>query len=112
MPSDHARAKRFKRLAALLLALPITAYAGDSAVIKQTADVRASPSASAKQVAEAPVNEPVEVVNRRGAWYEVSSSSGWRGWVRLAAIKLTSLTAKKSRTSPSSLFEPAATVGV
>ena len=113
MQSDHNRATRFMRLPFVVtLAMPIVTFAGGTAIVKQTAEVRASPSSNAQQVTQAPVNEQLEVVDRRGAWYEVNSSSGWRGWIRLAAIRLTSLTQKKSGTSASGLFEPAATVGV
>ena len=80
---------------ALLCGVSSAALAAGSAVVTQTAAVRATPSADAAQVVEAPPNEPVNIIDRRGAWYEVSSSSGWRGWVRLAAIRLTALTQKK-----------------
>jgi hypothetical protein len=109
MHSDHKRAGRF--MSWLLLSLPIASFAGPAAVVKQTADVRASPSASAQQVTEAPASEPVEILNRRGGWYEVSSTSGWRGWVRLAALKITSATQKKPGVTRG-MFEPAANIGV
>lgn len=107
-----ASGKRFRQLALLCLLLqPMSAFAAGSAIVRQSADVRASPSAASQQVAQAPANETVEIVNRRGAWYEVTSGSGWRGWMRLAAIKLTSATGKKSKSSPG-FFEPVASTGV
>ncbi len=107
---DHKRVAPFTLLLCVLLA-PHAAIAAGSAVVKETSDVRSSPSAGAKSVAQAPTNEPVEILNRQGAWYEVSSTSGWRGWVRMAAVRMTSLTKKKSNTSLPG-FEPAANIGV
>jgi hypothetical protein len=109
MQSDHKRPRRFMLLA-LLATLPIAAYAGNSAVVKSGAEVRSAPSAGAQPVVQAPANEAVEIHDRRGAWYEVSSSSGWRGWVRLASIKITSLTQTKSKTTLPG--QPTAVVGV
>ncbi len=110
----HRDLKRIVGLAGVLCGLavaPIVANAGGSAVVTQNADVRAAPSSDAKALTQAPVNEPVQILDRRGAWYEVSSTSGWRGWLRMASIKLTSLTqAKKSNVS--SPLEPAAVSGV
>lgn len=102
-----------KRLcaAAVLLATPLIAHAVGSAVVTQSADVRSAPSASAQPVAEAPPNEPIQILDRQGAWYEVSSTSGWRGWMRMAAVKLTALTQKKS-TASGNPFQPAAVIGV
>jgi hypothetical protein len=97
--SMHWDLKRSVRFAVVLGALanaPTVAHAGGAAVVTQSAEVRAAPSGDAKAVTQAPVNEPVQILDRRGAWYEVSSSSGWRGWLRMASIKLTSLTQKKS----------------
>ena len=127
MHSDHQRARRFT-LAAIARALPVATImfvlpifavalpvaalgAGSQAVVQQSADVRSAPSASSSQVTEAPANQPVQILDRRGAWYEVSSTSGWRGWVRLAAIKLTSLTQTKTKTSLPGT-EPTAVIGV
>ncbi len=81
-----------------ILAAPVAASAA-SAVLSQGADVRTKPSGEAATLMQAAATENVEVLDRRGAWYEVSSSSGWRGWVRLAAVRLTALTQKKPATS-------------
>jgi hypothetical protein len=109
----HRELQRIVQSAVVLCALaaaPIVALAGGAAVVTQSADVRAAPSGDAKAVTQAPANEPVQILDRRGAWYEVSSSSGWRGWLRMASIKLTSLTQKKS--SSVSPLEPAGVIGV
>jgi uncharacterized protein YgiM (DUF1202 family) len=109
----HGDLKRIARLAALLCATAcVAAHAGGSAVVTQNADVRAAPSSDSKALTQAPVNEPVQILDRRGAWYEVSSSSGWRGWLRMASIKLTSLTQQKKSGSIGSALEPTAVIGV
>jgi len=95
----------------MALAMPIAAFAGGAAVVKQASDVRSAPSGDASQVTQAPANQPVQILDRRGAWYEVSSTSGWRGWVRLAAIKITELTQTKTKTSVPG-YQPTAVVGV
>lgn len=107
--------KRIVGLAGLLCGLactPIVAHAEGSAVVTQSADVRAAPSTDAKALTQAPVNEPVQILDRRGAWYEVSSTSGWRGWLRMASIKLTSLTQSKKSNSGISPLAPTAVIGV
>jgi len=111
----HRELKRIVRLAGVLCGLacaPLGAQAGGSAIVTQNADVRAAPSTDAKALTQAPVNEPVQILDRRGAWYEVSSTSGWRGWLRMASIKLTSLTQGKKTSAISSPLEPAAVIGV
>ena len=113
------RCRRIRNSLALIafiaLAAPVGAQAAGLAVVTQKADVRASPSAQAASVSEAPENAPVQVLDRKGAWYEVASESGWRGWIRMASIRLTALTGNPSRgheRTAFNAFEPTATVGV
>ena len=110
MRSGDKGVRRFARAIWAMAMLPAIAYAG-SAVVKESAEVRSAPSAGAQQVTSAPANEPVEILDRRGAWYEVKSASGWRGWMRLAAVRITSLTQTRSKTTMPG-FEPAAVIGV
>jgi uncharacterized protein YgiM (DUF1202 family) len=112
MFSDRHRAPWFGAFTLLMLLLPAATSAAGNAIVKQPGEVRADPSVQARAVAQAPANEPVEIVDRKGAWYEVKSTSGWRGWMRLAAIKLTSSTQKKSGSSAAGFFEPVASTGV
>ena len=112
MRTELKRIVRSAAIASLLAIGPIVARAGGSAVVTQGTDVRSAPSGDARAVTQAPVNEPVQILDRRGAWYEVTSTSGWRGWLRMASIKLTSLTQGKKQSAVTSPLEPAAVIGV
>jgi hypothetical protein len=111
----HRELKHFLLLAGVagaLATVPTLARAGNAAVVTQGTEVRAAPSGDARAVTQAPVNEPVQILDRRGAWYEVTSSSGWRGWLRMASIKLTSLTQAKSSSSSAASLGATPVIGV
>jgi hypothetical protein len=76
-----------KVLLALLLALALPASAGQIGTTTRAAELRASPLAGASLVQTLPPNTKVDVVKRIGGWYEVRTTAGAQGWVRMWLLR-------------------------
>lgn len=73
--------------AALLLSLPsVPAAERSDAYTLAVTPLNAQPFNDAAAVATLPAHSEVNVVLRRGGWYQVSSASGTTGWLRMTAL--------------------------
>lgn len=77
-----------KKIAAILLLGCGVASAADWATTRDT-DLRPQPLSDSAAVARLAVNTPLNVVQRRGGWYEVMTDSKQRGWLRLFHVRRT-----------------------
>jgi len=76
-----------KALAALLLALALPAFAGQSGTTTRPAELRSSALADGKVLQTLPANTKVDVIKRVGGWYEVRTAAGAQGWVRMWLLR-------------------------
>ena len=72
-------------LVTLLLAIS-TAWAGDAGTALKADDLKTEPFRDAKTVGSLASGEKVEILDRQGGWFHVSSAKG-RGWVRMLSIR-------------------------
>lgn len=75
-----------------LLAVALPALAGQSGTTTRAAELRASPLADARLVQTLPPNTKVDVVKRVGGWYEVRTTAGAQGWVRMWLLRFSTQT--------------------
>ncbi len=73
--------------AALLLAVALPALAAQTATTTRTAELRASPTVDGQALKTLPPSASVEVLKRVGGWYQVRTSEGVSGWVRMWLIR-------------------------
>jgi len=78
-----------KILGALLLALALPALAAQSGTTTRSAELRATPTVNGKLLATLPAGAKVDVIKRVGGWYEVKTSAGAAGWVRMWLLRFT-----------------------
>ena len=76
-----------KLLAALLLALTLPALAAQTGTTTRVAELRATPAANGKLLQALPAGAKVEVLKRIGGWYEVKTTGGTTGWVRMWLLR-------------------------
>lgn len=91
-----------KKWAALLLLCCGTVNAADWVTTRDT-DLRPQPLSDSTAVARLAANTPLKVVQRRGGWYEVSTDSKLRGWLRMFHVR-------RSETGVGGFFQQAAAV--
>lgn len=71
----------------LAMLLAAAAARAENALTMHPTELRADAQSDAATLATLPQHAPVEVLSRRGAWSEVRTASGQRGWVRIAVLK-------------------------
>jgi len=81
--------KFFRILLILPLLAAMPAMAQQASVVRDT-DLKNEPFADAKTITSLKAKTRVDVGERRGGWYQVKSSDGKTGWLRLTAVLLTS----------------------
>lgn len=74
-------------LAVTLLVVASAANAAERGLIIRPGDLKAQPFIDAAKSASVTANQPVTIVERRGAWASVESN-GQKGWVRLLNVRL------------------------
>jgi uncharacterized protein YgiM (DUF1202 family) len=71
----------------LVLALAVALGSGvvfaESATVRKSTELRATPAASADVVGELKAQESVDITARQGAWANVKTSAGVAGWARV-----------------------------
>lgn len=70
----------------LILAVPF-ADAATEAVTVSKAELKKNPKRKAEVIATLGADAPIEVLGRKGGWYQASTASG-TGWVKLSLVKL------------------------
>lgn len=78
---------KIKPVLFLLLALSLPALAAQSGTTTRAAELRSSPLADGKLLQTLPPNTKVDVVKRVGGWYEVKTTTGAQGWVRMWLLR-------------------------
>lgn len=103
-----------KIVGALLLALALPALAAQSGTTTRSAELRATPAVDGKLLATLPAGAKVAVVKRVGGWYEVKTSAGAAGWVRMWLLRFTGTAASAAtlQSGRSSSTYTTATTGV
>jgi hypothetical protein len=81
------------RFLALLLFVPILAFAEAGTIIRAT-ELKQAPASDSDTVAALAEQTAVEVLERKSGWMRVKSASG-EGWVRMLALRLGGATAAK-----------------
>ena len=76
-----------RSLLALAMLLGAGAAQAESAVTVRPAEMQADAQSDARTLATVPANARVEILNRKGAWCEVRTANGQRGWVRSGILK-------------------------
>lgn len=74
-------------LAAVLLCRVTSAEAAEKGQILRAGDLLAQPFIDAAKAGPVTANQPVTILERRGAWASVESN-GTKGWVRLLNLRL------------------------
>ncbi len=74
-------------LAALLLCRVTSAEAAEKGLVLRAGDLLAQPFIDAAKSGPLTANQPVTIIERRGAWASVESGSQ-KGWVRLLNLRL------------------------
>ena len=71
-------------LLAALLSQPARAQQGEAAVLKRSAELRATPAETGRVLQSLPAQEPVtRLPDRQGAWIQVQTRTGVAGWVHM-----------------------------
>ena len=73
---------------------PGTARAADTGAARRDSEIKASPYRDAKTVGALSKGDGVELLARRGGWYQVRSPKG-DGWVRMLSIRRGEARARK-----------------
>lgn len=68
------------------LLLPISAWAGEGAVLMKAETLRAQPYRDAKVLAELAPGQDLEILQQEGGWYRVRSGRQ-TGWVRMLSVR-------------------------
>lgn len=87
-------------LAAFLLCRVTSAEAAEKGQILRAGDLLAQPFIDAAKAGAVTANQPVTILERRGAWASVESN-GARGWVRLLNLRLEPGAARPGSARPS-----------
>lgn len=96
------------RIFALLLLVPLVAFAEPATVIRAT-DLKQEPATDSATVAALPENTSVEALERKSGWTRVKAASG-EGWVRMLALRFGGATpAKPGASGLTQLFNVART---
>lgn len=72
-------------LAALLL-VPVTANAGDQGTVRKASELKNEPYRDARAIGALVAGDRVEILRKRGGWYQVRSVRG-NGWVRMLSVR-------------------------
>lgn len=76
-----------KRIAFMLLALPLTAAYAEPAFVARDTGLMEQSQSDAAQIGALSAGAKVDVLRRVGAWSEVKSADGKTGWVRMTVLK-------------------------
>ncbi|HJV53981.1 MAG TPA: SH3 domain-containing protein [Noviherbaspirillum sp.] len=76
-----------RSLLALAMLLGAGAALAESAVTVRPAEMQADAQSDARTLGTVPTNARIEILNRKGAWCEVRTANGQRGWVRSDTLK-------------------------
>jgi hypothetical protein len=72
-----------------LLALGGTAFAGQAATTRITSDLKAEPYLDAETIASIPEQSDLEIISRKGGWYQVNIPPGsTTGWMRMTSVRI------------------------
>lgn len=78
---------QFKQMIILaVLLVSATAQAGERATTVKTDSVREKPFSDAKVIASLPVATRVEILKKKGGWYQINSPQG-SGWMRMLSLR-------------------------
>lgn len=70
----------------LLLLSATVAQAGESGSAIKTDTLRKAPFSDAQSVATLPAGSVIEIVQRKGGWYQINSARG-KGWIRMLSVR-------------------------
>jgi len=91
-----------KLILSVLLFSAATAHAGESATSIKTDTLRDAPYSDAKSVATLSSGSSVEILKRKGGWYQVKTSQG-SGWIRMLSLRKGNASKASAGSSASSL---------
>jgi len=78
---------RFKlSLLAMLFMTASVAHAGERATTVKTDALRDAPFSDAKSIATLNTGSSVEIIKRKGGWYQIKSPQG-SGWIRMLSLR-------------------------
>ena len=80
--------RRRRALAAAVLACVAGGAAAENATVLRDTEVRATPAATADEVAKLKAKETVDVAARQGVWANVTTPAGVTGWTRILALRM------------------------
>ena len=73
-------------LVAAALAVTTAAGAGEPGVVLKADEIKAEPFRDAKTVGSLGAGDKVDIVDKQGGWYQVTSGKG-KGWVRMLSVR-------------------------
>ncbi len=79
---------RYGVLAALVLWLSLPAWAQEPGVTAVQSELKKAPFLDAETTARLPAKTSLDILKRQGAWMEVKTADGKRGWVRMLNVRL------------------------
>lgn len=79
---------RYKFLAALVFLLSWPVLAEEAGVTAAQTELKKTPFLDAETTARLPAKTSLEILKRQGAWMEIKTADGKRGWVRMLNVRL------------------------
>jgi hypothetical protein len=85
---EQDRMKTFLLAGVFLAACALPAAAAESGYTLRATDLRARPFVDAPTIATLPERTAVEIATRQGAWMEIKTREGSKGWIRMLSVRL------------------------
>jgi hypothetical protein len=80
--------KSFLLAGVMLAAAAFSALAAESGYTLRATDLRGKPFVDAPVIASLPERTAVEIATRQGAWMEIRTREGIKGWIRMLSVRL------------------------
>ncbi|MEW5755761.1 MAG: SH3 domain-containing protein [Pseudomonadota bacterium] len=77
----------FATICAVLLGAASVAWGAETGSMIKADELKAEPFRDAKALGKLATGDKIEILKREGAWYQVKSAKGAKGWVRMLNVR-------------------------